>query len=96
MTAAGIIEFKNVGYSIDQTAAEMLWIAGDVALLVLMDNKQLCEIMVVGLSADYKTADAMLMKMQINCLEESFLVKQSCDTMPFHQGLNALMCMIKL
>ena len=28
--AAGIIEFKNTGYSIDQTAAEMIRIAGDV------------------------------------------------------------------
>ena len=52
--AAGVIEFKNSGYSVDQTTAEMIRIAGDVTLLVLMDNKQLSEIVISGISADYK------------------------------------------
>ena len=31
-TATGVIEFKNSGYSIDQTVAEMLRIAGDIGI----------------------------------------------------------------
>ena len=38
--AVGIVEFKNYGYSVDQTAAEIR-IESDVPLLVLIDNKQL-------------------------------------------------------
>ena len=64
--------------------------------MFLVDNKQLSEIMIFGISADYQTSDAMLIKMQINCQEETFSVRQSNDTMSFHQALNALMCMIKL
>ena len=53
--------------------------------------------MICGLSADYKSGDAMLIKMQLNCIEEAFSVKQSIDAIPFHQALNALLWwMIKL
>ena len=54
--AAGVIEFKNVGY---YTVAEMIRISGDIALLVLTGNKQLSEIMICGISADYKSGDVM-------------------------------------
>ena len=34
-------------------------------------------------------------KMQLNCQEETFSVRQSNDTITFHLALNGLMCMIK-
>ena len=94
--AAGAIEFKNDGYSVDQTVAEMIRIAGDVALLVLTENKQLHQIMICGVAADYKSGDAMLIKMELDCVEETLQIKQSIDTIPFYKALNAMMNMIKL
>ena len=95
-TAAGVIEFKNDGYSVDQTTAEMIRIAGDVALLVLTENKQLHQIMICGVAADYKSGGAMLIKMELDCVEETLQIKQSIDTIPFYEALNAMMNMIKL
>ena len=74
----------------------MIRIADDVALLVLTDNKQLHQITTSGIAADYSSGDVMLITMELDCLEETSLIKQSIDTIPFHNTLNALLNMIKL
>ena len=81
-TATGVIEFKNSGYSIDQTVAEMLRIAGDIALMVLTDRKQLNQIFISAIAANYSTGKAKLVKMELDCIEETSIVNQSIETIP--------------
>ena len=84
--------FKNDGYSI----VEMLRIAGDVSLLVLADRKQLHKLCIVGIATDYKTSKAKMIKMDIDCLEETLIIKQSTEGIPFNEALNSTLNIIQL
>ena len=74
----------------------MLRIAGDISLLVLTDRKQLNQILISGIAADYSTGKAGLVKMELDCIEETAIVKQSIETIPFHEALNVMLNEIKL
>ena len=92
--AAGVVEFKNDAYAVDQAIAEMLQTAGDLLLAVLADKK--C-IMFAGLAVNYyDTGKAKLLKLIINCAEETSEVKQSQEVVPFCTALNIVLDAIKL
>ena len=94
--AAGVVEFKNDAYAVDQAIAEMLRTAGDLLLAVLADKKQIRCITIAGLAANYDTGKAKLLKLIINCAEETSEVKQSQEVVPFCTALNIVLDAIKL
>ena len=49
--AAGVVEFRNDHYGVDQAIAEMIKTAGDILLAVLTDIKQISHIMIGGVAA---------------------------------------------
>ena len=69
----------------------MLRIPGDISLLVLIDRKQLNQIFISGVAADYSTGEARLVKMELDCIEETSIVNQSIETIPFHEALNIML-----
>ena len=89
--AAGVVEFKNDMYSVDQAIAEMIRTAGDLLLAVLADKKQIRCITIAGLAANYGTGQAKLVKLVINCVEETSEVKQSQEVVPFCTALNIVL-----
>ena len=75
--AAGVVEFKNNSFAIDQTIAEMIKTAGNLALSVLASKKQLNTIIIIGIAANYKTQEAKLIKITVNLVEETSEIVQS-------------------
>lgn len=92
----GVIEMKNDGFAIDQTVAEMLRTAGDIALHVLSDRKQLKEVVMIGLAANYKNNSAMVLRLDMNCIDEITNLKQSHESIPFDKAFNLMLNEIKL
>ena len=94
--SAGVIEFKNKDYYVDQTIAEMLRIAGDVSLLVLADRKQLLHLHIIGLAANYKTGTVKIIKMEIDCIGETSIIKEVNEVVPFSEAFNIMLHIIEL
>ena len=93
---AGVVEFKNDAHAVDQAIAEMLRTAGDILLAVLADKRLIRSVTIVGLAASYKTADAKLVKLGLNCIDETAEVVQSRESIPFCEALNIVLNAIAL
>ena len=94
--AAGVVEFKNDHYGVNQAIAEMVKTAGDVMLAVLADKKQINQIMIAGLAANYRTTDAKLVRLTLSCTDASLQVIQSTEPLPFCEALNVVLTTIAL
>ena len=94
--SAGIVEFKNEAHAVDQAIAEMLRTAGDVLLAVLADKKLIRCVTIVGLAASYKTGDAKLVRLTLDCINETAEVVQSRESIPFCEALNIVLNAITL
>lgn len=88
---AGVLEFENDYFAIDQAIAKMMRTAGDVVLSVLASKKQVSSIMITELAANYKTDNAKLIKVIFHCTEQSSEVMQSTESLPFCEALNIIL-----
>ena len=70
---------------------QMLRIAGDVSLLVLADRKQLLHLHIIGLAANYRIGTAKIIKMEIDCVGETSIIKEVNEIIPFSQTFNIIL-----
>ena len=94
--AAGVVEFKNNSYAIDETIAEMIKTAGDLALSVLASKKQILTIIITGIAANYKTQEAKLIKITVSLVEETSKIVQSREVISLCDALNTMLHAISL
>ena len=71
----------------------MLRTAGDILLAVLADKKLIRCVTIVGLAASYKTDDAKLVRLTLDCIDETAEVVQSRsrESIPFCEALNIVL-----
>ena len=60
--------------------------------MYLADEK----LIIVGLAASYKTGDAKIVKLILNCIDESAEIVQSRESIPFCDALNIVLNAIAL
>lgn len=65
-------------------------------VLIRQVPKQLHQLCIVGIAADYKTSKAKMIKMDIDCLEETSIIKQSNEAILFSEALNSMLIIIQL
>ena len=93
---AGVLEFKNNVYAIDQTIAEMMKTLGDCTLVVLADGYHVNEVIIAGLSVYYSTEKAKYVKVSVNFVEATSHVIVSTDSVGFCNAINAMFYAIQL
>ena len=93
---AGVLEFKNDVYAIDQTIAEMIKTLGDCTLAVLAEGYHVNEVIIAGLSVNYSTAKAKYLKLSVNFVEATSHVIVSTDSVGFCNAINAMLYAIQL
>ena len=74
----------------------MLRTAGDMLLAVLADKKLIRCVTFLGLAASYKTGHAKLVKLILNCIDETAEIVQSRESIPFCEALNVVLNAIAL